>query len=214
MPYAIHQLVSPKEEVVLEVIAALDAAFPADEDDIGKALFGDNTTVEAMNHAVNTSQVTAGLLGGEVWVAEDDESHEILAVSVWLPPGRTMYDTDEKREKALLPLINAMPSDAADWFDKTSHTMDEAKRRAVGDAQKTEWYLHRIGVKPGQRGRGLGKALIAAVANKAHGRVVTLETKSDTNVRFYEKVGFEKKGSLEMDAPHGRFTIHWMAMQC
>lgn len=172
-----------------------------------------------MTTAAHTSHVIAGLLGGEVHVAQDQDTHEVLAVAVWLPPGKTLYDTyvlrstartppftapidcsDEIRDKALLPLINATPPDVDAWFKRMAHINEESKRRALGDLQKTDWWLQRIGVKPGFHGRGLGKALIDAVRIKvlsaaprhqrptadrpqAHGLSISLGTKSMLNVR-------------------------------
>jgi hypothetical protein len=40
------------------------------------------------------STVVAGLLGGEVWVAEtDDTEKKVIGCAVWFGPGHTMYDS-------------------------------------------------------------------------------------------------------------------------
>lgn len=33
-------------------------------------------------------------------------------------------------------------------------------------------------------------------------------------VRFYEKVGFEVKDTLQTEALHGSFTGYWMSLRC
>ena len=55
------------------------------------------------------------------------------------------------------------------------------------------WYLSAVGVDPARHGEGLGSALVRRGIERAErdGRPIYLETGTESNVRFYERLGFE-----------------------
>lgn len=55
------------------------------------------------------------------------------------------------------------------------------------------WYLSAVGVDPARHGEGLGSALVRRGIERAErdGRPIYLETETESNVRFYERLGFE-----------------------
>jgi GNAT superfamily N-acetyltransferase len=67
------------------------------------------------------------------------------------------------------------------------HHLDERHPRIP------HWYVAALGVDPPQQGRGLGRALIAALCARADadGVACYLETDRPENVPFYEAAGFE-----------------------
>jgi ribosomal protein S18 acetylase RimI-like enzyme len=54
------------------------------------------------------------------------------------------------------------------------------------------WVLDLVGVRPDAQGQGIGRALIAHGTERAHaaGQPVFLETGNQSNVAFYESLGF------------------------
>jgi hypothetical protein len=81
------------------------------------------------------STVVAGLLGGEVWVAEtEDTEKKIIGCAVWFGPGHTMYDscvlssnlscvpwlnrtTSEDQQKHVLgPLMTGFTDELKHWW--------------------------------------------------------------------------------------------------
>lgn len=55
------------------------------------------------------------------------------------------------------------------------------------------WFLNTVGVAPEAQGQGLGSAvLVPGIQAAAHaGYPAFLETSSERNVKFYERLGFE-----------------------
>jgi ribosomal protein S18 acetylase RimI-like enzyme len=74
------------------------------------------------------------------------------------------------------------------------------------------WILGMVGVDPDRQGQGLGRAVIAPglVRADAEGAAVFLETQTARNVAFYESLGFDVLG--EIDLPNGGPT-HWAMRQ-
>jgi len=69
-----------------------------------------------------------------------------------------------------------------------------------GKYPKTEiYYLWFIGVSPEHQNQGIGRTLLAGIINEANqlNRPVYLETSTESNVRWYQKAGFEIYGVLD-----------------
>ncbi len=66
--------------------------------------------------------------------------------------------------------------------------------------QGPHWYLGTIGVDPSLQGRGVGEALLSNWLGEveASGQPAYLETDTERNVSFYERVGFEVEGEMRI----------------
>ncbi|GAA4400708.1 ribosomal protein S18-alanine N-acetyltransferase [Tsukamurella soli] len=68
----------------------------------------------------------------------------------------------------------------------------------LGSAAEPESEIHTIGVDPAHQGRGVGRALLAALLAdaEAHGGPLFLEVRTDNDraIELYERVGFERVG--------------------
>ncbi|MEU6413248.1 GNAT family N-acetyltransferase [Microbispora sp. NPDC046933] len=118
-----------------------------------------------------------GMVYGRVWVAEEG-----LAVAVWATP-----DQDPSPAFAEIgPLIGDLAGDRASAF--------EAAEQAVAPyrPQEPAWFLNTVAVAPQTQGRGLGSAVLAPGIEAAAraGYPAFLETSSERNVAFYERLGF------------------------
>jgi hypothetical protein len=89
---------------------------------------------EHLLSAINRSQLIAGRLAGQIYVAEDEDGR-VVGAAVWFGPGREMYDryvllasycamtwlssqpppSEDQRLLALAPLMEAMPDDVTKW---------------------------------------------------------------------------------------------------
>ena len=71
------------------------------------------------------------------------------------------------------------------------------------------WYLMALGVDPAYQGEGFGSALVRAGSLRAdRDRVPTyLETESELNVTFYERLGFEVIEELDLTELGLRFAL-------
>jgi ribosomal protein S18 acetylase RimI-like enzyme len=63
-------------------------------------------------------------------------------------------------------------------------------------------YLGMIGIRPDEQGRGIGRRLIDAVKDRARSYPestgITLNTECESNLLFYEKVGFLKGSEADV----------------
>ena len=141
-------------------------------------------TVEADDHRrrVTALQRLAlehyGLPFGQVWVTEVDASIECVAVwmdsSVVVPPA---------------------PSDLVERLEGGRHDASVAAERQIADWRPSErhYYLGAVGTTPARQRRGLATFTLAPVLAAAdeEGVPAFLETSSETNVSFYERLGFQ-----------------------
>ncbi|KUH39150.1 MULTISPECIES: GNAT family N-acetyltransferase [Streptomyces] len=118
-----------------------------------------------------------GMVYGRVWVADAGR-----AVAVWSTP-----DRDPSPAFAEIgPLLGDLTGDRAAAY--------ESAERAVAPHRPKEpvWFLDTVAVAPAAQGRGLGGAVLAPGIEAAAraGYPAFLETSSERNVRFYERLGF------------------------
>ncbi|RDI50759.1 GNAT family N-acetyltransferase [Nocardia mexicana] len=127
-----------------------------------------------------------GLPHGRVWVADEGD-----AVAVWTTP-----ETDAGPVFGeLAPLFAELAGDRLAASEAAEHAM--APHRPV----EPVWFLGTVGVDPDRQGRGLGRAVIEPGLQAAQQDRVPafLETSDETNVRFYERLGFTV--TAEVDLP-------------
>jgi GNAT superfamily N-acetyltransferase len=162
----------------------------------------------------------AGLEGGEVYVAEDEQMN-IVGVTIWITPGRALLDTKEQQEQGLVPMMNALdPEDADYWITSVSsylhgfacgfHRLNDIIEQYLpeytkyttecfdnlGMRKQTMWKLITFAVLPEYRRRGIGKLLLDPVHVKAEQSNTPrcLEADSELNTVIYQKLGYEVKG--------------------
>ena len=126
-----------------------------------------------------------GLLYGEVLTTEG----ETLGASVWLPPGEWEVTPERASAAGLNDLPGAIGEEAAGRFFSALGAVEPYHREVP-----PHWYLMVVGVSPEGRGRGLGRALIRPIMDRAEaaGLPCYLETAQPDNVSFYERLGFEQ----------------------
>ena len=118
-----------------------------------------------------------GIVYGRVWVAGEGR-----AVAVWAVPGQ-----DPSPALAELgPVFGELSGDRA----AASAAADAAI--APYRPQEPGWFLGTVGTAPEAQGQGLGSAVLIPGIQEAEraGYPAFLETSSEANVRFYERLGF------------------------
>ncbi|MFD4828408.1 GNAT family N-acetyltransferase [Streptomyces uncialis] len=129
-----------------------------------------------------------GLTHGRVWVADDG-----LGVAAWTTP-----EQDPAPGLAEVgPLVTELAGDRAPAF--------MAAEEALAPHRPTEpvWFLATVAVDPGIQSKGLGAAVLRPgieAADRA-GHPAFLETATERNVRFYERLGF--RVTAETTLPDG-----------
>jgi ribosomal protein S18 acetylase RimI-like enzyme len=119
---------------------------------------------------------------GSAFIAED-----FAGAALWLPPG---VEPDE----ALGALVErtAQPGRARD----IAAILEQLGRYHPAEPH---WYLPLIGVDPARQNEGHGSRLMrrALEAADREGRPAYLESANPRNVPFYERLGFERLGTIQ-----------------
>ncbi|KAJ6484016.1 hypothetical protein C8R45DRAFT_999954 [Mycena sanguinolenta] len=142
------------------------------------------------------STVIAGLLGGQVYVAETTGDKKIIGCAVWFGPGHTMYDTEDQQKLSLGPLMASFNEELTNWWHADFlPKYDSVVASALGgeDAKHNAWHLQTLAVDPEYQRRGVAKLLVEAVAEKAKltQSSLCLECETETNIEVYRRLGFE-----------------------
>ena len=112
-------------------------------------------------------------------------------VALWRPPGAAPGLLDTLRTRAALPrAVVAMSLPERHRLMRTLRQFSGHRARLV---PQPHWYLEAIGVEPERQGSGVGTALVSEVLRQADadGTSCYLETETESNVAFYEHLGFE-----------------------
>ncbi|KAJ7493674.1 hypothetical protein FB451DRAFT_1215096 [Mycena latifolia] len=142
------------------------------------------------------STVVAGLLGGEVYVAEtNDEEKKIVGCAVWFAPGHSMYDTEAQQKHALEPLMASFNEELQHWWHAVFlPRYDSFVDSALGTGTKhNSWHLQTLGVDPQYQRKGAATLLVNTVVEKARisGAQLCVELEEDVNIEVYSRLGFE-----------------------
>jgi ribosomal protein S18 acetylase RimI-like enzyme len=111
----------------------------------------------------------------------------ILGVARWMPPGRPPMKFGAALKALVVTPLRLR--DATQRFFAYGRAIDDLRRDAV---PMPHWYLAGIGVEPGDRGQGIGSALMRPgleAAAKA-GLPCALLTNNERNLSFYRGHGF------------------------
>ncbi len=124
---------------------------------------------------------------------------DFAAAAVWSPPGIDLgtiavmraYGIDLFRMLFRLPL-STIPA--------TFSMFATMARRRKAHVPEPHWYLTVWGVDPSRQGEGLGTALVREGLHRvdAVGARAYLETETEGNVRFYERLGFAVVEEIEV----------------
>jgi GNAT superfamily N-acetyltransferase len=111
-----------------------------------------------------------------------------LGAALWLPPD---VHPDEE------PLAALIEETVADPVRKEVFAVVE--QMASHHPREPHWYLPLIGVDPIQQGKGLGSALMRHALSRCdrEKKLAYLEASSAKNIPRYERVGFERIGTIQ-----------------
>jgi GNAT superfamily N-acetyltransferase len=115
----------------------------------------------------------------------------LQGVALWRPPGRGMRAVDTLRSGFAMP--RAVAGFTAAERSRLLATLRQFEGRRALLVPRPHWYLEVIGVDPTHQGLGCGTALVSVVLDEADaaGAPAYLETETEANVQFYERLGFE-----------------------
>ena len=178
-----------------EVVPLREADVPAAAAALARAFYNDPLQVytlpdpaerEERSPALFSAALRYGLLFGEVLTTPGLEG-----VAIWIAPDA--WDITEERAAAAgfdrLPI--EMGADATERFFSVLAIGDEPHRR---DVRPDHWWVMVLGVAPEAQGKGLARALLNPIMNRADtaGQQCYLETANPANITFYERMGFKR----------------------
>ncbi|KAJ6508440.1 hypothetical protein C8R45DRAFT_967433 [Mycena sanguinolenta] len=211
-----------------EMDAVLDVLTRAFTGDLFTAVVTGHTVEDpdtSHNRQLNRSMVVAGLLGGEVYVAETSDTSKIVGCAIWFGPGRALYDTPEQRQHALEPFMASLDKELRDWWLAILlPKYDSFVTSVLGEGTKlAAWHLQTLGVDPAYHRQGVGKLLVNTIVEKyragqAHPPALCVEAATETNLKVYANLGFrlmpkDNKGPESCKQTYtgvkGNTTPHW-----
>ncbi|KAJ7652389.1 hypothetical protein DFH06DRAFT_1206014 [Mycena polygramma] len=143
------------------------------------------------------STVVAGLLAGEVWIAETNESDtdktQIVGCAVWFGPGHTLYDTEEQQKYSLGPLMAHFDEQLQKWWGgvflpKYTNFVNVALGPEE-NVKHNSWHLQTLGVDPAFRQQGAARLLVDSIAEK--GVMMCAEVDTELHVEIFVRMGFD-----------------------
>ncbi len=177
-----------------EVVRLEAASYPLARTALARAFFDYNLMVyaapRASRRAVGVDALYAAILFdcfryGEVYV-----THKVVGAACWLPPEVSIPSLVRQIRSGMLqlPLWFGLR-----WFRRLVAYDNMARRLHHDHAREPHWYLAAIGVEPEHQGQGVGSALMQPILARADqvGMPSYLETHQETNVRLYQRHGFE-----------------------
>jgi len=180
---------------VADAGAVLGRAFVADP--LWSALIGDPERRPEMLLRMFTGVIKTTIAARGV----AEKTPGLAGVAVWLPPGRDLGLWAMVRSGFALPrfVMRLSRSDRR-------HMM--LGLRQIGERKKAlmprpHWYVAAIGVDPELQGKGLGSVLMEHGIARADrdDAPVYLETETERNVAFYQRLGFRVIEELTLEGP-------------
>ena len=133
-----------------------------------------------------------------------DRSPGFEAIALWIAPGRDIGLWAFLRSSSTSARwILTPPVPDIRRMNGVMRSFDERRKELVPEPH---WYLMALGTDPQHQGHGFGSALVRAGLQRAErdGTPVYLETESEINVPFYQRLGFEVIEEMtlpQFDAP-------------
>ena len=166
---------------VRELSLVLARAF--EEDPFMSWLFPEPTYRIKLVQAWMRVEVTNALEMEASWVSMI--SDEIVAGTIWSPPGRDLHESGTFSQLWYL-VLGANP-------DRTSELAQGLSMIGGSHPDEPHFYLNTVGVQPSLAGQGHGGAIIRHTLDLADvdGWPCYLESSSPRNIPLYERLGFE-----------------------
>ena len=145
----------------------------------------------ALSPALFAAALRCGLLFGEVLTTAGVP----LGAAVWLGPDGWDITPEKATAAGFDRLGGEIGEAAAERFFSALAAAEPYHREAVPPAH---WYVMVVGITPEAQGKGLGRALLQPMIDRADaaGQPCYLETAHPTNVAFYEGLGFDRVAEI------------------
>ncbi|KZT23823.1 hypothetical protein NEOLEDRAFT_1135981 [Neolentinus lepideus HHB14362 ss-1] len=205
--FIVKHLHSPTDAQVDHMVALADRAYGQNHPS-QKAMVGGDWSLHPI---LLRAMLRAGALEDVIYVVMNKHTEEIVTVSLWFPPGRQLFSTDDQKALGFNDFMTKISPEAKKWWSTTYVTLLRDFRRDIfSDEEGTRrWWCPWFTTDPNFQQRGFGTALITTIYNKAalHGGFLGLMTDREVNVPKYLAMGFGIRGRINADAPTGDFPV-------
>lgn len=148
---------------------------------------------------------------GEFYTATD-KTGEVIGFSLWMPPGQELFSTPEQRSLGFTDFMNSLPEIGKQYYATTYLAeFPGFVTSALSPTTKLDsWWCHQLMVRTEYQRKGVARALLAPVIDKAkrNGDTLALSTTNDDNIPVYTRLGFILKGSKTIPSPWGDWPLH------
>jgi GNAT superfamily N-acetyltransferase len=157
----------------------------------------------------------AGALAGEYYTATNPDG-ELVAYTLWMPPGQELFSSEEQRKLGFTEFMTRLPEEGKEYF-RTAYLahFPGFVNGILGPAGKRDsWWLHMAMVRSDYQKKGITRALINAVRDKASksGDTLACSTTNNDNVPVYTALGFTRRGEKIMPSPWGDWPVHLFSL--
>lgn len=171
-------------------------------DPLWTATFGDADRRPKMLAGMFTALVRAVAVTGVV-----EKTPDLSGVALWLPPGKDTGLWAMVRSGLAMPrFVMSLPKQDRKGMMTLLRQIGERRKLLMPEPH---WYVAAIGVDPEFQGTGLGSVLMQHGITRADrdNRPIYLETESESNVGFYQHLGFDV---IEEFTPEGLDLPMWL----
>ncbi|WVQ79513.1 hypothetical protein IAT38_001612 [Cryptococcus sp. DSM 104549] len=182
-----------------------------ESEDLTARLSGGSPVKRRLAHI---AKIEPALIDCQLWVAR--YKGEIGCVAAVAPPGKELWDTDEKKTY-IDTAVCVIGDEARDRMDNELGPHQAHKSDIPGGA-RASYYIQSIGTHPRFQGRGLASAVLNQIEQraKAAGVRMALVSLSETAVRVYKRCRFRSVYEAPLDFKDGTGVrqYHVMVNDC
>lgn len=135
---------------------------------------------------------------GEVYTTKD-----LAGGAVWAPP--------EAWHTAIRSVLRATPRLVWTLRGRLGSAVRSVAAIEAVHPVESHWYLAVLGTEPARQGEGIGSALLAPVLARCDRDWVPayLESSKESNIAFYQRLGFEVTGTIDLPSGGPRVWTMW-----
>lgn len=145
------------------------------------------------------------LICGEMY-AVTDENGALVGYTLWVPPGRVLFDSEDQRRLGFTEVMKEMSEEGKEYYERVlgvefPEFLDESI--GITQAEMNCYWCNFAMIKEDYQNKGLATAMFALVEEKAKktGAIMALSTSEDFTSKIYQGMGFELQGYKMMPSP-------------
>ncbi|KAJ6570246.1 hypothetical protein DFH09DRAFT_425251 [Mycena vulgaris] len=168
---------------------------------------------ESLKDPIFRAMILASELAGEIYLATDSTSDKVVAVALWFPPGKSLFDSEEQRALGFDEFMKKLsPETKAFWDTAYGPVVDKFLAEIIGpNGTRDSQYLNLIATDPLYQKKGIATRLLNTVyerfADNSTRPMFAHCAANEPNAKFYESCGYSIKGKMHLEAPTGGYPV-------